>query len=137
MNTEDNILNDFRSGLQFADYNAPLAIVICGNIKITNNSEARHYWVEDCSAAAENLLIAATSLGLGTVWIGVYPLPSVMEKVSKIANLPEYVTPLCVIYVGYPAEEKPARTQYDEHRVHWQQYEPRKKKAKVKNAKYK
>lgn len=134
--TDEGILSELRSGLQFAHYNAPLAIVICGNIKIANNSAARHYWVQDCSAATENLLIATTSLGLGTVWIGVYPLPSVIEKVSKIANLPENVTPLCVVYVGYPAEEKPARTQYDEHRVHWQQYEPRKRRAKVKNAKF-
>mgnify|MGYP005842771013 FL=1 len=53
-----------------------------------------------------------------------------------VLGLPQEDTPLCVIYVGYPAEAKPPRTQYDEHRVYWEQYEPRKRRAKVKNAKY-
>lgn len=134
--TNEEILTELRSGLQFARYKAPLAIVVCANVSIANNSTARHFWVQDCSAATENVLIAATSLGLGTVWIGVYPLPGVIETVSRITNLPENVTPLCVIYVGYSAEEKPARTQYDAHRIHWQQYEPRKRRAKQKNAKH-
>ena len=134
--TDDAILNQLRTVFQFGNYNAPGAIVVCGNEKIANNSAARYSWVQDCSAATENILIAAVGLGLGTVWIGVYPLPSLMKPVSKILNLPENVVPLCVIYVGYPAENKPARTQYDEYLVHWQQYEPRKKQPKIKNAKY-
>lgn len=107
-----------------------------GNTTLANNSAARLYWAQDCTAATENILIAAVGLGLGTVWIGVYPLPSVIQKVAPVLGLPEHAVPLCVIYVGYPAEEKPARTQYDPHRVYWQRYAPRKKRAKVKNAKY-
>jgi nitroreductase len=75
-------------------------------------------------------------LDLGAVWIGVHPLPSVIKPVSKILNLPENVIPLSIVYVGYPAEETSPRTQYNEQRVHWQQYEPRKRQAKIKNAKY-
>jgi nitroreductase len=112
----------------------PAAIVVCGNESIANNSVARFYWAQDCSAAAENILIAAAGLGLGAVWLGVYPLPSVIKPVSEVLNIPPLVIPLCVIYVGYPAEEKPPRTQYDERRVHWQEYEERKKRAKVRNA---
>jgi nitroreductase len=134
--TDRDILGKLQSRLRFGPYNAPAAIVVCGNLRIANNSAAKHFWVQDCSAATENILVAAAGLGLGAVWIGVYPLPSVIQPVVEVVNLPEGVTPLCVIYVGYPAEEKPARTQYDEHRVHWQQYEPRKRRAKVKNAKY-
>ena len=134
--TEPDILARLQGSLYAGHYNAPAAIVVCGNQAIANNSAARYYWVQDCSAAAENILIAATGLGLATVWIGVYPLPSVIKPVSEILNIPEQVIPLCVVYVGYPAEEKPARTQYDDYRVHWQQYEVRKKRAKVKNAKY-
>ena len=85
----------------------------------------------------ENVLIAAPGLGLGTVWIGVYPLPSVIKPVREVLCLPEEVTPLGLLYVGYPAEEKPPRTQYDERRVfYWQQYEPRKRRAKTKDAKH-
>ena len=134
--TDREILAELQSRLYSGHYNAPAAIVVCGHEAIAHNSTARFYWVQDCAAAAENILIAATGLGLGTVWIGVYPLPSVIKPVSEVLNLPEPVVPLCVVYVGYPAEDKPPRTQYDEHRVHWQQYEPRKKRAKIKNARY-
>jgi nitroreductase len=134
--TETDTLEQLRNGLFAGKYNAPAAIIVCGNEKLANNTASRFYWVQDCAAATENMLIAAASLGLGAVWLGVYPLPNVIKTVSKILNLPSECVPLCVVYTGYPAEEKPARTQYDERRVHWQQYEPRKKHVKIKNAKY-
>ena len=133
--TDQQILQQLREKLQFARYQAPAAIAVCANLKIANNSAAKHFWVQDCSAATENILLAATGLGLGTVWIGVHPLPGVTKSVSTILNLPEYVTPLNIIYVGYPAEEKRARTPAIEERIHWQVYEPRKPRAKIKNAK--
>jgi len=83
---------------------------------------AERYWVQDCSAATENLLLAASGLGLGAVWCGVYPIHNYMRRISRILELPEFVTPLNVILLGYPAEEKAARTQYDEKRVHWEKY---------------
>ncbi len=134
--TDDDQLAQLRAHLYSGRYHAPAAIVVCGNLKIANNSVARFHWAQDCSAATENILIAAPGLGLGAVWLGVYPLPSVVKQVSEMLSIPEGVTPLSVVYVGYPAETKPPRTQYDERRVHWQRYEPRKPRAKVKNAKY-
>jgi nitroreductase/GNAT superfamily N-acetyltransferase len=134
--TDPARLDRLREKLQFARYNAPAAIVVCGNTGIANNSTARHYWVQDCCAATENILIAAAGLGLGTVWIGLYPLPGAMKPVYQVLNIPDSVTPLCMVYVGYPAEGKAPRTQYDERRVYWEEYEPRKKRAKIKNAKY-
>ncbi len=134
--TDPEVLGELRGKLYAGHYNAPAAIVVCGNEKIANNSAARFYWVQDCSAATENMLIAAVGLGLGTVWIGVHPLESAIKAVTEVLNLPEHVIPLNVIYVGYPDEEKQPRTQYDEHRVYWQQYEPRKRRGKVKNAKH-
>ncbi len=134
--TDQEVLQKLQSKLLFARYNAPAAIAVCGNLKIANNSAAKQYWVQDCSAATQNILLTAVSLGLGAVWIGVYPLPSVIKPVSEILNLPEHVTPLNLIYIGYPAEEKQARPQNNEQdRIHWQVYEPRKRKAKIKNAK--
>jgi nitroreductase len=124
--TEPGMLEKMRQRLLFARYNAPCAIVVCGNPEIANNTVARHYWVQDCSAAMENMLI------------GVFPLPSVIKPVRDLFNIPEHVFPLGVALAGYPAEgavPRP-RTQYNEHRVYWQMYEPRKPKAKIKNAKY-
>lgn len=135
--TEPEMLDKMRGKLLFARYNAPCAILVCGCVDIANNSVARFYWVQDCSAAMENMLIAAAGLGLGAVWIGVYPMPAYVKSVREIFNLPEKVTPLGIALVGHPAPgavPRP-RTQYDEHRVHWQIYEPKKPRAKIKNAK--
>lgn len=134
--TETETLDRIRSKLLSARYNAPAAIVVCGNPSIANNSSAQRFWEQDCSAATENILIAATGLGLGSVWIGIHPLPSVIKSVRELLDIPKNVIPLAMVYVGYPSEEKPARTQYNEHRVHWQRYESHKRKPKVKNAKY-
>ena len=125
-----------RRTLRFGPYNAPAAIVVCGNPERAHNAEGRKYWVQDCAAATENVLIAATGLGLGTVWIGIYPLPSVIKPVVKLLGLPESVTPLCAVYVGYPAEQKRPRTQFDAYHVYWQRWEPRKKRARLKHARH-
>jgi len=87
-------------------YEATLCVAVCG---VPDESR---YWVQDCSAATENLLLAATALGLGTVWLGVYP------PVSEVLGIPEGVVPLNLISIGHPAEEKESRTQYNEERVH-------------------
>jgi nitroreductase len=134
--TEPERLSCIREKFLFARYNAPAAIVVCGSVGIANNSAARHHWVQDCSAATENILIAAAGMGLGAVWIGVYPLPSRIQLLSEALGIPEDVVPLSMVYVGHPAESKEPRTQYDEHRVYWQCYQPRKRKLKIKNAKY-
>ena len=120
--TDPDKLALFRSRLIFGNRNAPAAIVVCGNPRLSTNPAARLFWVEDCSAATENILIAAVGLGLGTVWVGVHPVAEFVRIVREISGLPKHVTPLGLIYVGYPAEEKPSRTQYDASRVHWQRY---------------
>ena len=133
---EPDNLSALKAVLPFGQYNPPAAIVVCGNPEIANNSAGKLYWVQDCSAAIENILIAAAGMGLGTVWIGVYPLESRVKSVREVMNMPENVTPLGVVYVGHPGEQKEARTQYDAHRVYWQVYEARKRRAKAKNAKH-
>jgi nitroreductase len=133
---EADSLEKLKENLPFGKYNTPSAIVVCGNPNLANNSAGKMFWVQDCSAAVENILIAAAGMELGTVWIGIFPLESRVEAVRKVLNIPEDVTPLGAIYVGYPAEHKEPRTQYDEHRVHWQTYEERKRRAKLKDAKH-
>jgi len=124
--TDPDELALFRSRLIFGNRNAPAAIVVCGNPRLSTNPAARLFWVEDCSAATENILIAAVGLGLGTVWVGIHPVAEFVRIVREIACLPKHVIPLGLIYVGYPAEEKPARTQYDEKRVHMDTYNRKK-----------
>jgi nitroreductase len=119
-------LAQFRKRLIFGNRNAPAAIIVCGNPSLSANPAARLFWVQDCSLAGENILIAAAGLGLGTVWVGVHPVAEFVRVVRKIAGLPKHVTPLGLIYVGYPAEAKPARTQYDKKRVHMEAYSKKK-----------
>jgi len=120
--TDDGTLSKIRSALRFGKYNAPAAIVVCGNISTFKNPKASRFWVQDCSAATENILLSAVDLGLGTVWLGVHPIHNYIKRISELLGLPDHVIPLNVIYVGYPAEEKPARSQYDPKRVHWEKY---------------
>ncbi len=134
--TEPILLERIHDKFVFARYNAPAAIAVLANLGIANNSAAKRYWIQDCSAAIENMLIAAPGLSLGTVWIGIHPWPSMEQAVRAILDIPEEVIPLGLVYAGYPGEEKAPRTNYDSYRVHWQRYEPRKRRAKRKNAKY-
>lgn len=120
-------LAELKKELIFARYNAPAAIVVCGNMKLAFKGAGQEMWVQDCSAAVQNILIAATDMGLGTVWIGVYPLEGHIRSLKRILHMPDYVIPLALIYVGYPAEEKEARTRLNEKRVYWQEYESERK----------
>src|SRR5512140_2202414 len=120
--TDPETMAQFRSRLMFGDRNAPAAIAVCGNPGLSTNPAARLFWEQDCSAAVENIMIAAVSLGLGTVWIGIHPVKAFVSTVRKILKIPRGVTPLNLIYVGYPLDPKPARTQYDESRVFRETY---------------
>ncbi len=116
-------LDEIRNALTFGNHNAPAAIAVCGNLSFFKNLKVSQFWVQDCSAATENILLAAVELGLGTVWLGVHPIHNYTKRISGILNLPPHVKPLNVIFVGYPAEEKPARTQYSPDRVHWETFD--------------
>jgi nitroreductase len=94
-------------------FDAPLCIAVCGDTTI-----AEHYWIQDCSAATENMLLAAVALDLGAVWLGVFPREERVAAVRQIVGIPEAVVPLNLVSIGHPAETKEPRTQYDEARVH-------------------
>ena len=83
---------------------AALVVVVCGDMDKALEGKAREYWIQDTSAATENLLLAAHALGLGAVWTGVYPMKERVEMTTKVLNLPENLVPLCTILIGYPAE---------------------------------
>jgi nitroreductase len=94
-------------------HRASLCVCVCGDTQISG-----HYWVQDCSAATENLLLAVTSLGLGAVWLGVHPNEERIAFVKRILGLPPGIAPLNLVSIGHPAERKEPRTQYDRGRVH-------------------
>jgi len=92
--------------------NAPVVITVLGN------PEVSPHWVEDCSAATENLLLAVAGLDLGAVWIAIYPDADREARVRQILGIPERFRVLCLAPVGQPAETKPPRTRYEESKVH-------------------
>ncbi|MDO4164586.1 MAG: nitroreductase family protein [Bacteroides sp.] len=99
---------------------APLAIVVCGDLTNTFPEDGRDYWVEDTSAATENLLLAAHSLGLGAVWCGVYPLRERVAYMQELLKLPSYIVPLNVIPIGYPAETPTPKDKWKPENVHYE-----------------
>jgi len=120
--TDEAKISLLRSKVKYGNYNAPAIIIICSNLAIAQNESAYKYWVQDCSAATENLLVAAAGMGLGTCWVASYPKADIINLLRETLGIPEDVVPLNLIYVGYPAEEKAPRTQYDETRIHWESY---------------
>ena len=94
---------------------APLAILVCGDATL---EKYKGYWVQDCSAATENILLAAQAKGLGAVWLGVYPLEDRIAGLRKLLNIPDHVTPLALVSIGYPAEQKPRSNRFDASRIH-------------------
>ena len=98
-----------------------LAIVVCGDMEKAMPGKAQKYWIQDCSAATENILLAANALGLGAVWTGGYPMDDRVANISKALKLPETIIPLCTIVIGHPAEQpkpkdkwKPENVSYNE-----------------------
>jgi len=107
-------LQELRHTHRFTNYHSPLNIVVCGNLKRKLGNRPEDFWIQDCSAAIENILIEAVELGLGTCWCGLYPLKSPVKHLREILDVPEHLVPLGLLHIGYPNEEKEARTQFDE-----------------------
>ncbi len=102
---------------------APVAIVVCGDWNLAIR-HAKDYWIEDCSAATENILIAANALGLGAVWLGTYPQTDKMQRVATTLNLPGHIIPMCVISIGWPAslKESAVDERFDPEKIHFNQW---------------
>ncbi len=101
---------------------AALAIVVCGDMNDIISEEGRDYWIEDASAATENLLLAAHSLGLGAVWCGVYPLKERIAPIKALLQLPDNIVPLNVIPIGYPAENPTPKDKWKPDYIHYEKW---------------
>lgn len=110
-------LNELRKASRFSNMNAPLAIVVVGDLSRSLPLQLKDFWIQDCSAATENILLRATDLGLGSLWCGIYPQKRPVERVKEILGITNSDIPLNIIYIGYGDEEKESRDQYEKNRV--------------------
>jgi nitroreductase len=94
---------------------ATLGVLICGD---TSLEQIEGFWVQDCSACAQNVLLAAHAMGLGAVWIGLHPLTGRMNTIREILGVPESIIPFALISLGYPGELLPAEDRFDSSRIH-------------------
>ncbi len=100
---------------------AALAIVVCGELARAHRQELS-YLLQDCSAAVENLLLAAHLLGLGAVWLGVHPNEDRVSGIRALFGVPPEVLPLAAIAIGQPAEHPAPRTRYNAASVHTERW---------------
>jgi nitroreductase len=98
--------------------NASLAVVVCGIPHESMTGVASQYWIQDCSAATQNILLAAHALGLGSVWIGVYPIEERVKTVRAVFGIPEDVVPLNVLSIGYPKGPGRPKDKFDLSKIH-------------------
>lgn len=96
-------------------HQAPAAITICGDTRI---EESLEYINTDCSAATENLLLAAHALGLGAVWLGIYPREERVEGIRRLLEIPRHIIPIALVAVGYAAEDREPEDRFQPERVH-------------------
>ena len=101
---------------------AQAAIIVCGDMSKALEGMGRDFWIQDTSAATENILIAAHALGLGAVWTGVYPNPSVMPGIVEALELPSHIIPLNVIPIGYPAESPAPKDKWNPENIHYNKW---------------
>lgn len=121
--TDKPVLEALREGHPYSNLKtATAAIIVCGNMNEALEGEAREYWVQDCSAATENILLAAHAYGLGAVWCGVYPNPERIPAVKEVLGLPEYITPLNIITLGYPDENPAPKDKWNPDKIHYQKW---------------
>lgn len=97
---------------------ATAGILVCGDMDKTVD-KFKELWVQDCSAATENILLACEAFSIGAVWLGIYPIPERCDKLSKYFKLPENIVPFALVSMGYPLSNLKAKDKWDESKIHW------------------
>lgn len=96
---------------------APLAILVCGDLSLETHEG---FWVQDCAAATENMLIAVAAMDLGAVWLGVYPREDRVDGMRNLLGIPGHVIPFALVPIGFPDEYKDTVRHFNAMRVHYE-----------------
>lgn len=122
--TEDSLIRQMGEALPNSrcGNGAACAFVMCGDLSKAIEGEGQGFWINDVSAATENLLLAAHAMGLGAVWTGVYPSSERTAQVQAMLGLPEHVIPMCIVPVGVPAEQPAVKQKFKEENIHYNRW---------------
>ena len=114
---QNDISENFHTMTMAKD--ASVVVVMCGDTTATFDGDAQNYWIEDVSAASENLLLAAHAMGLGAVWCGIYPQMARVRQFSEMLHLPENIIPMACICIGYPSGETTPKDKWHPEYIHY------------------
>ncbi|MBQ9577135.1 MAG: nitroreductase family protein [Muribaculaceae bacterium] len=121
---DDKNTIDMLSGRQ--PTNAPLLIAVCGDTDKTTmpdgKSKLPDFWVQDVSAATENLLLAAHAVGLGAVWTAAYPNMERCAEIANVLNATNNIIPLAIVRVGYPDEAPAPKDKFKEENISYNKF---------------
>ncbi len=122
--TDQAILDRLGEALPYSrcGNGAAVAIIPCGDLSKAIEGEMANFWINDVSAATENILLAAHAMGLGAVWTGLHPDMKRAQMVQEMLGLPEHIIPLCIVPVGYPAEQPAVKEKYTEENIHYNKW---------------
>ena len=101
---------------------APLAIVVCGNLNKTLEGIEQEFWIQDCAAATENILLMAHALNLGAVWTALYPLEDRYNRMQNLLGLPSNLIPLNTIVIGHPKNLPAPKDKWNEANISFNGY---------------
>ena len=96
-----------------------VAILVCGDLSCETH---KGYWMIDCAAAAENILLEVVEHDLGACWVGIYPRENRVKYLKELFNLPNNIIPFAVISIGYPAEQKEPNNKFYAERAHYNKW---------------
>ena len=119
--TDDALIERLGQALPYSrcSNHPACAIIPCGDLSKAIEGKMADFWINDVSAATENLLLAAHAMGLGAVWTGLHPDMERASMVQQMLGLPEHIIPLCVVPVGVPAEQPAVKDKYLPENIHY------------------
>ena len=122
--TDDEVIAQLGEALPYSrcSNHPAIAIIPCGDLSKAIPGEMADFWINDVSAATQNILLAAHSMGLGAVWTGLHPDMNRAEMVQQMLGLPEHIIPLCVVPVGVPAEQPEVKDKYKTENIHYNRW---------------
>lgn len=122
--TDEEVIAQLGEALPYSrcSNHPAIAVIPCGDLSKAIPGEMANFWINDVSAATENLLLAAHAMGLGAVWTGLHPDMNRAKLVQEMLDLPEHIIPLCVVPVGVPAEQPDIKDKYKEENIHYNKW---------------